>query len=64
MSNFKKIIKYSELSIILTGGRNTIRANRPNVSHSKALEELYNFLDEWVERNSKSKEATVTIKTK
>lgn len=64
MSNFKKIIKYSELSIILTGGRNTIRANRPNASHSKPLEELYDFLDEWVERNSKSKEATVTIKTK
>jgi len=64
MQDFKKIIKYSELSKIMTGGRNTIRANRPNASHSKALEELYAFLDGWVERNSKSKEATVTIKTK
>lgn len=64
MSNFKKIIKYSEVSKIMTGGPNTIRANRPNVSHSKALEELYNFLEGWVERNSLAKENVITVKTK
>lgn len=64
MSDFKRILKYSEVSTILTGGRNTIRANRPNTSHSKQLQELYDFLEDWVERNSKSKEATLTIKTK
>jgi hypothetical protein len=64
MSDFKKIIKYSEVSKIMTGGRNTIRVNRPNVSHSKALEELYDFLEGWVERNSLVKENIITIKTK
>lgn len=64
MSDFKKIIKYSEVSKIMTGGRNTIRVNRPNASHSKALEELYDFLGGWVERNSKAKENVITVKTK
>jgi len=64
MSDFKKIIKYSEVSKILTGSPNTIRYNRPNESNSVALNELYEFLDDWVRRNSKSKEVKVTIKTK
>ena len=62
MSNFKKIIKFTEVSEILTGGRNTIRANRPNVGYSNELDDLYNFLEGWVQRNSKSKENKVTIK--
>ena len=64
MSDFKKIIKYSVVSDILTGSKNVIRYNRPNESNSVALNELYEFLDEWVRRNSKSKEVKVTIKTK
>ena len=64
MSDFKKIIKYSEVSKILTGNANTIRYNRPNESNSGSLNELYEFLDGWVRRNSKSKEVKVTIKTK
>lgn len=64
MSDFKKIIKYSEVSKILTGSPNTIRHNRPNESNSGALNELYEFLSLWVEKNAKSKEVKVTIKTK
>jgi hypothetical protein len=64
MSDFKKILKYSAVSDILTGNKNTIRANRPNVNHSEAMDELYHFLDLWVEKNAKSKEVKVTIKTK
>lgn len=64
MSDYKKIIKYSAVSDILTGNKNTIRVNRPNESNSKALNELYEFLQGWVEKNAKSKEVKVTIKTK
>ncbi len=64
MSDFKRIIKYSELSYILTGGRNTIRANRPNASHSEALQKLYDFLEGWIRDNSIEKDVKVTIKTK
>jgi len=64
MSNFKKIINYSEVSDVLTGSRNVIRINRPNTNNATALNELYEFLQGWVERNSKSKEVKVIIKTK
>ena len=64
MSDYKRIIKYSELSYILTGGRNTIRANRPNASHSKPLQELYDFLEGWIKENSIGKDVKVTIKTR
>ena len=64
MSDFKKIIKFTEVSEILTGSRNVIRSTRPNVSHLEAMDELYVFLDLWVEKNAKSKEVKVTIKTK
>ena len=64
MSDFKKIIKYSVVSDILTGSKNVIRENRPNLNHSEAMDELYHFLQLWVEKNAKSKEVKVTIKTK
>jgi len=63
MLDLKKIIKFSEVSYILTGSRNTIRINRPNESNSKALNELYEFLEFWAEKHSK-KNVKVTIKTK
>lgn len=64
MSDYKKIIKYSVVSDILTGSKNVIRENRPNLNYSEAMDELYHFLDLWVEKNAKSKEVKVTIKTK
>ena len=63
MSDFKKIINYSAVSEVLTGSKNVIRENRPNINHSEAMDQLYHFLDLWVEKNAKSKEAKVTIKT-
>lgn len=60
----KKLINYAELSESLTGNRNTIRSNRENKKHSGAVNELIAYLDGWIYRNSKSKEAIVTIKTK
>lgn len=59
----KKLINYSEVSEVLTGSRGTIRINRNNTKYSAPLNELLDFLDDWVVRNSKS-ETKVTIKTK
>lgn len=60
----KKIINFSEVSLVLTGTRNTIRANRPNSNYIIPITELLDFVDDWVARNSKTKEAKVKIKTK
>lgn len=60
----KKIINFSEVSLLLTGNKNTIRSNRESVKYSKPINELIDFLDDWVYRNSKSKKAIVTIKNK
>lgn len=63
----KKLINFSEVSVVLTGNKNTIRANRANrgnVQYSEPIEELVEFLDGWVSRNSVSKKANVEIKTK
>lgn len=60
----KKLINYSEISLKLTGNKNTIRSNRENVKYVGELQELMDFLDGWVFRNSKLKEGKVTIKTK
>jgi len=59
----KKLINFSEVSLVLTGNKNTIRANRNNIQYSNSIEELVLFLDGWVSRNSVSKEVKVTIKT-
>lgn len=60
----KKIINFSEVSLVLTGTRNTIRANRPNTNYIVPITELVDFVDDWVARNSKNKEAKVKIKAK
>lgn len=59
-----KIINYSEVSVVLTGNKNTVRANRENREFSEPIKELVDFVNEWVDRNSKSKKAVLTIKTK
>lgn len=59
----KKLINFSEVSVVLTGNKNTIRANRNNIQYSSEIEELVLFLDGWVSRNSVSKKATVDVKT-
>ncbi len=60
----KKIINFSEVSLVLTGTRNTIRANRQNSKFAVPITELVDFIDDWVARNSKNKAAKVKIKTK
>jgi hypothetical protein len=60
----KKIINYSVLSERITGNKNTIRSNRENKKYSGAIQELTDYLDAWIFRNSKSQETKVTIKTK
>jgi hypothetical protein len=62
--DIKKIINYSEVSQLLTGSRNVIRANRANGKYSEPMTELIDFLNSWVLKNSKSQNATITIKTK
>ena len=60
----KKLINFSEVSLKLTGNKNTIRANRNNANYATAIDELVLYLDDWVARNAKQKEAKVIIKTK
>ena len=60
----KKLINFSEVSLVLAGNKNTIRANRNNIQYSSSIEELVLFLDGWVSRNSAAKKGKVTIKTK
>ena len=60
----KRIINYSEVSEVLSGNRNTVRADRANEKFSESIGELMEFLDGWITRNSKSKKTVVTIKTK
>lgn len=60
----KKLINFSEVSLVLTGNKNTVRANRNNIQYNNQIEELVLFLDGWVSRNSVAKEGKVTIKTK
>lgn len=57
----KKLINFSEVSLVLTGNKNTIRANRNNIQYTDAIEELILFMDGWVSRNSKSKQAVVNV---
>lgn len=59
-----KIINFSEVSLVLTGTRNTIRANRPNPKYAAEISELVDFVDEWVKKNSTSKKAKIIIKSK
>lgn len=60
----KKLISFRHVSEVLTGNKQTIRADRPNTTHSAAVNELLDFVADWIKRNSKSKNADVTIKTK
>lgn len=59
----KKLISYADVSEVLTGNRNTVRADRPNFVHRKPINELLDFVTEWIGRNSKAKENHITIKT-
>lgn len=59
-----KIINYSEVSMVLVGNKSTVRANRENLEFAESIKELVDFVNDWVERNSKSKKADLTIKTK
>lgn len=59
----KKLISYADVSEVLTGNRNTVRADRPNTFHSKPINELLDFVSGWIERNSKANKNKITIKT-
>ena len=59
-----KIINFSEVSEVLAGNKNTIRANRCNKQYEKPIKELVDFVSDWVTRNSKHKEGIITIKLK
>lgn len=58
----KKLINFREVSLVLTGNKNTVRSNRPNTAFSEPVNELLKFLDKWVKKNSKDSSAVVTIK--
>ena len=58
----KKLINFTEVSLVLTGNKNTIRSNRENANFSKPINELLKYLDKWVAKNSKDKSAIITIK--
>lgn len=60
----KKLISFRHVSEVLTGNKETIRGDRPNAKYSGPLNELFDFLEDWSSRNSKSKEVNITVKTK
>lgn len=60
----KKLISFRHVSEVLTGNKETIRGDRPNSKYSGPLNELFDFLEAWSSRNSKSKEVNITVKTK
>lgn len=60
----KKLISFRHVSEVLTGNKQTVRADRPNTTHSVAVNELLDFVAGWIKRNSKSDKAEITIKTK
>lgn len=60
----KKLVSFREVSEVLTGNRQTVRADRPNANHSAALNELFDFLEGWISRNSKASKNSITVKTK
>ena len=59
----KKLINFSVVSKVLTESRGTIRLNRKNANYAGPLKELFDFLEEWTTKNSKSKETIITVKT-
>jgi len=60
----KKLISFRHVSEVLTGNKQTVRADRPNAIHSEAVNELLTFVSSWIDKNSKAKENKITIKTK
>lgn len=59
----KKLISFRHVSEVLTGNKQTVRADRPNTIHSKPLNELLTFVEGWIKRNSKATENHITVKT-
>ena len=59
----KKLISFRHVSEVLTGNKQTIRADRNNPMHSKPINELLDFVSGWIERNSKANKNHITIKT-
>jgi hypothetical protein len=43
-----KIINCNEVSLILTGNKNVIRANRTSKKHHKAIAELQRLCEKWL----------------
>ncbi len=59
----KKLISFRHVSEVLTGNKDTVRSDRPNFVHRKQINELLDFVEGWIKRNSKATENHITVKT-
>lgn len=60
----KNLIKWNEVSIILTGNPSTVRSDRLNKKHADKIDALLDYVQKWIDKKGNVKQATVTIKVK
>jgi hypothetical protein len=58
----KELVKWNEISVVLRGNPNTIRADRINKKDAAKIEALLDYVQNWIDRKGNVKEARVTIK--
>lgn len=58
----KSIIKWSEVSIALTGNPNTIRADKSYKKYAAKIEPLLDYIQNWIDNKGETKEVKVTVK--
>lgn len=58
----KSIIKWSEVSIALTGNPNTIRSDKSYRKYAAKIEPLLDYIQNWIDNGGEPKEVKVTIK--
>lgn len=58
----KDLIKWKEISLVLSGNPNTVRSDRPNTKHSEKIEALLDYVQDWIDKKGNVGEVKVTIK--
>jgi hypothetical protein len=58
----KELIKWAEVSVILTGNKNTVRPNRKNKKYTDEIQGLLDFVQEWIDKKGNVTKAVVTVK--
>ena len=58
----KELIKWNEVSVVLTGNPNTIRGDRTSKKHVAKIEALLDYVQNWIDRKGNVKEVRLTVK--